>query len=175
MNTLRLFKPLTWFALFALFMGCGNNSSEISFNPFEPNYDLKTHTIIANGFQLKWACDGGFNTYSFKKENYELLFFEDCNDPGKIIGEDYCFRIDSIENFDWHDSDSLIFDFSKYRDTILSIIDRYNGKLIEPKQLVCYRRFEFSVLYKNDSLFDCQIYCDPDGIVNLSIENWYRN
>jgi len=156
-----------------LLIGCKNDTSIISLNPFEPNYHLKTNRIIKNGFQMKWACDGGLNTYSIDKFNYELCFFEDCIKPGKIIGENYDFHIDSIEDYNWRLSDSLFIDFKKYRDTVSYIIGQFNGKLIEPTQFSSFRYFKFKVLYKNDSIFDCRIHSDPDGILNLTIENWY--
>ena len=58
-------------------------------------------------------------------------------------------------------------------DTVSNIIGQFNGKLIEPEQVSSFGYFKFKVLYKNDSIFDCSIDCDPDGILNLTIENWY--
>jgi hypothetical protein len=155
-----------------LLIGCKNDCPNISYNPFEPNYNLNTDEILKNGFVMKWA-DGGINTYSLNRKNNELLFFEDGLNPGKIIGETYDFHIDSIKNYDW-ELDSLFIDFKHYRDTIISIVNQFNAKLIEPIRYTNYSYLKFNVQYKNDSIFECRICCAPDGILNLTIENWYK-
>lgn len=161
--------------LIVIVIGCKNEKLSISYNPFQPNYSLKTETIMKNGFELKWGCDGGFNTYSIEKKNYELCFFEDCLKPGRIIGENYDFHIDTIKTFNWDLADSLRIDFNSYRNSIEKIILQFDGKLIEPSIYSSLGEFKFTILYVNDSVFDCRLSCNPDGILNLTIENWYEN
>ncbi len=167
---MRIFVNLI---MIVILIGCKNGNQLISYNPFQPNYSLKTKTIKENGFKLKWA-DGGLNTYSIDKVDYELCFFEDYLKPGKIIGENYDFHIDTIKSYNWEMNDSLKIDFKKYRDRIEKIISQFDGILIEPSISSSIGDFKFTVSYLNDSIYDCRLNYNPDGILNLTIENWYE-
>lgn len=157
--------------LIVILIGCKPEKSLISYNPFQPNYSLKTETIIKNGFELKLGCDDGLNTYSTDKGYYELCFFEDCLKPEKIIGENYDFQFDTIKTYNWELADNLRIDFNKYRNPIEKIVSQFDGKLIEPSIYSSLGYFKFTIHSINDSVFDCKLSCNPDGILNLTIES----
>jgi hypothetical protein len=165
-------RLLNFLVLIILLTGCENEKT-ISFNPFEPNIDLKTKTVLKSGFTIKWACDGGYNTYALRRENFELNFFEDCNNPGVIIGETYVFDLTHGENC-WVQRDSLQLDIEKFNDQIKSIISIYNGSLLEPVSVLKDRSLKIKVSHKNKGIIDSWISCYPDGNLYLTIQNWNR-
>ncbi len=159
------------FIIMLLLIGCDRNNP-ISYNPFEPNTNLKTKTILSNGFELKWGCDGGVNSFSLETDTFELVFYEDCLHTGKIIGENYLFYLDHCANYRESD-DSLRIDFNQYRKKIATIVHQYGGEIIEPAKLENFGYFRFQVINMDGNILDCDILCYPNGQLKLVIENWY--
>ena len=165
-------RLLTFLALIFFLTGCGNEKT-ISLNPFEPNTDIKTETVLKNGFTLKWPCDGGYNTYALTIDNYELNLYEDCTKPGVIIGETHVYKLSYGENC-WEHRDSLQIDIDEFRDDIKSIITGLNGSLLDTVTVLNDGSLEIRVIHKDREVFDSRISCYPDGELYLTFENWNK-
>ena len=172
LNSKTHMKLLTLLALILFLTGCGNEKT-ISFNPFEPNTDLKTKTALKNGFTLKWACDGGYNTYFLTIDNYEMNLYEDCTKPGVIIGETHIFSLPYGANC-WEYGDSLQIDIDEFRNEIKSIISRFNGTLLDTVTVLRDGSLILNALNKEKEVFETRISCYPNGELYLTFENWNK-
>ncbi len=153
------------------------SQDRISYNPFDPNYDIDLKTVLDNGFNLSSA--ESITIYEKISGDFKMHFLYDSKE-NKIIGESYFFAIDSISNHSDSIQDKILnldidhdFDASKYK--IEKLLDKFNSSIISSisfcggsKDLTFFARDQ---IYNR--IVECNVIYTPDFKEGISIETFY--
>ena len=149
----------------------------ISYNPFDPNYDIDLKTVLDNGFNLSSA--ESISIYEKISDDFNMYFLYDSKEK-KIIGESYFFAIDSISNHSDSIQDKILnfeleHDIKASQNKIERILDKFNGSIISTISICNHTKDP--TLFARDRIYNRIIRCDleyrPDFKEGITIENFY--
>lgn len=149
------------------FLSCSQH--KISYNPFEPNYNIDLKTVLDSGFNLSFA--ESLFCYEKNFSDYKMYFYYDSKE-NKIVGEGYFFEIGSISTRSDSIQDKILnldidhdFDISKYK--IEKLLDKFNSSIISG--IFCWRGGQEVRDFRTSERFS------PKEIVRISPAEFLRH